>query len=133
MSPVIRTSASTPAQSNFKAVMGVMVNTSRLLGEPGTISSFCAAIARPASSDGTGAGGGYEKQSSVSCKDRMLEGAAAGEPPELLFSVSDMMCKEYFVKIFDRGLLWMAKLLSEALWANVQQYTTATSEAAIGL
>jgi len=57
-SPVIRTRASMPAQSSFKAVIGVIVNTSKLFGDPGTISSFCAAIASPASVDGTGAGGG---------------------------------------------------------------------------
>ena len=88
---MIRTKASTPAHSNFNAVMGVIVKTSKLLGDPGTISSFCAAIARPASSDGTGAGGGgYEKQSSVSWRGMV---SVTVEDAAEECSVSDMVCE----------------------------------------
>ena len=87
-SPVIRTKASTPAHNSFRAVMGVIVKTSKLFGDPGTISSFCAAIASPASSEGTGAGGGgYEKQSSVSW--RGMVSVAVDEVAEEC-SVNDM-------------------------------------------
>lgn len=59
MSPVTRHSASIPAQSSFKAVIGGSVNTSRIGGEGGSIaSSTMGSIARPWSLEGSGGGGG---------------------------------------------------------------------------
>lgn len=58
-SPVIRTSASIPPHSSFRAVTGVRVKTSRLAGEGGVVSlsSFGEGIKRPLSSEGSGFGG----------------------------------------------------------------------------
>lgn len=58
-SPVIRTRASIPPQSSFRAVTGVRVKTSRLAGEGGVLSasSFGEGNARPLSSEGSGRGG----------------------------------------------------------------------------
>jgi hypothetical protein len=70
-SPVIRTKASIPAHSSFRAVTGVSVNTSRLFGEGGAASqSSCVGVGtlRPASADGLG-GGGMMKVSAESCTD----------------------------------------------------------------
>jgi len=56
---VIRTSDSIPAHSSFKAVTGVRVNTSRLLGDGGV--SFPPwsdmGMVRPLSAEGFGRGG----------------------------------------------------------------------------
>lgn len=58
-SPVIRTRDSIPAHSSFKAVIGVRVKTSRLLGDGGVSpSSYLEmGMARPLSVEGFGRGG----------------------------------------------------------------------------
>lgn len=59
MSPVTRTSASTPAQRSFNAVTGDIVNTSRLGDDGGELSSlFGNTTTSPASWDGLGVRGG---------------------------------------------------------------------------
>lgn len=67
-SPITRTNASTPAQSNLRAVTGVRVKTSRLFGEGGEASSSLAdkGIRRPASAEGFGRGG-IVNESAESC------------------------------------------------------------------
>lgn len=66
-SPVIRTNASTPAHSNFRAVIGPIVNTSRLFGELGGECSLLGDTCRPASAAGLGGEGRmYVKESAES-------------------------------------------------------------------
>lgn len=68
ISPVIRTNASIPAHSSLRAMTGVSVKTSRLLGDGGEVSesSSLGATARPVSADGFGRGGGMKKESAES-------------------------------------------------------------------
>jgi len=57
-SPVIFTSASTPAQRSLRAVTGPMVKTSLIFGEEGGVVWLFREAERPVSRDGLGFGGG---------------------------------------------------------------------------
>lgn len=57
-SPVIFTSASTPAQRSLSAVTGPMVKTSPMFGDEGGVFWSFREAARPVSRDGLGLGGG---------------------------------------------------------------------------
>ena len=65
---IIRTRASTPAQSSLRAVTGVSVKTSMLFGDGGDVSesSLLEDMASPLSEEGFGGGGGKQKVSAES-------------------------------------------------------------------